>query len=239
MNSIDLYRAFCNIDDALLEASETLGEASFAEVHAANGGAVKAPRRSETAPGNKVLQNAGRWLRRHSGLVAALAVCIAVGAFVSFGGGLWKAGSSGPKMAPATPASAPALSAAPAEAPAAESNSMPGPSAAAADEEAAPESAEAFIAEAPAEGVDTAANENKSTVTDGAGLGFANLEVIEEINYNDIVYKAVFDDVYRLGDALGEEYQGYPLYAVDGFDTSEMLALFDEEAAAAQFFRAE
>jgi hypothetical protein len=233
VKSIDIYRAFGNIDDALLEMSEALGEASFKEVSVAPSAS-----RSGHASGKTVLQDAGRWLRRHSGLVALLAVCIAVGSFVHFGGGLWKAGSSGSQSAPATPASAPALAAAPAEAPAAASNSMAGPSAEAADEEASPESVDSS-ANTTADAYGSEINESKFANTDGAGYAYALLDEIGEISYNGVVYKAVFDDVYRLGEALGEEYQGYPMYSVEGYEESEMLALYDAETYMVQFFQAE
>jgi len=234
VKSIDIYRAFGNIDDALLEMSEELGEASFTEIRTeparVSGG------REAVKPS---LRNAGKWLRRHSGLIAAFAVCIAVGAFAVFGGGMHRAGSSSSQnAAPAAAESAPAIAAAPAEAPMEASNSMVAPSSAGA-EESLPESADAYSYNTTTQDNKAAGSDSKAADRDGAEAFYGALEEIDEINLNGVVYKAVFDDVYRLGEALGDEYQGYQLYAVDGYEESEMLALYDPETDLAQFFLAE
>ena len=227
MKSMDLYRAFGGIDDALLEQSEALGEASFKEVRT----------------GNR-LHGAGQWIRRHGSLVALLAVCVAVGSFLTFGGGIRMGGSSKSAAAPSTPASAPALASAPAapapsaasaeSVPAEENNMLTAESPAAtagnyALDSAAPEEPETSSGSKQADQFAYSGNNNESL---GAG-------VIESLEYGGRHYTAVYDDVYKIGEALGEEYIGYPLYSVEGYNTEEMIALFDEAGNFAAFFRAE
>ena len=117
------------------------------------------------------------------------------------------------------------------------SNSAAAPSAPAAEDEASPESVESNTNTTESAGVD--ASDSKLAYTDGAGPSYGLLDEIDEISYDGAVYKAVFDDVYKLDESLGEEYQGYPMYSVEGYEESEMLALYDAESDLAQFFRAE
>ena len=227
MKSMDLYRAFGGIDDALLEQSEALGEASFKEVRT----------------GNR-LHGAGQWIRRHGSLVALLAVCVAVGSFLTFGGGIRMGGSSKSAAAPSTPASAPALASAPAapapsaasaeSVPAEENNMLTAESPAAtagnyASDSAAPEEPETSSGSKQADQFAYSGNNNKS-LDEG---------VIESLEYGGRHYTAVYDEVYKIGEALGEEYTGYPLYSVEGYNTEEMIALYDEAGNSAAFFRAE
>ncbi|MBR6351421.1 MAG: hypothetical protein IKR93_03760 [Firmicutes bacterium] len=227
MKSMDLYRAFGGIDDALLEQSEALGEASFKDVRT----------------GNR-LHGAGQWIRRHGSLVALLAVCVAVGSFLTFGGGIRMGGSSKSAAAPSTPASAPALASAPA---------APAPSAASAESVPAEEN-NMLTAESPAATAgnyasDSAAPEEPETSSGSkqadqfaySGNNNESLDagVIESLEYGGRHYTAVYDEVYKIGEALGEEYTGYPLYSVEGYNTEEMIALYDEAGNIAAFFRAE
>ena len=227
MKSMDLYRAFGGIDDALLEQSEALGEASFKEVRT----------------GNR-LHGAGQWIRRHGSLVALLAVCVAVGSFLTFGGGIRMGGSSKSAAAPSSPASAPALASAPA---------APAPSAASAESVPAEEN-NILTAESPAATAgnyasDSTAPEEPETSSGSkqadqfaySGNNNESLDagVIESLEYGGRHYTAVYDEVYKIGEALGEEYTGYPLYSVEGYNTEEMIALYDEAGNFAAFFRAE
>lgn len=227
MKSMDLYRAFGGIDDALLEQSEALGEASFKEVRT----------------GNR-LHGAGQWIRRHGSLVALLAVCVAVGSFLTFGGGIRMGGSSKSAAAPTAPASAPALASAPAapapsaasaeSVPAEENNMLTAESPAAtsgnyASDSTAPEEPETSSCSKQADQFAYSGNNNESL---DAG-------VIESLEYGGRHYTAVYDGVYKIGEALGEEYTGYPLYSVEGYNTEEMIALYDEAGNSAAFFRAE
>ena len=237
MKSMDLYRAFGGIDDALLEQSEALGEASFKEVRT----------------GNR-LHGAGQWIRRHGSLVALLAVCVAVGSFLTFGGGIRMGGSSKSAAAPSTPASAPALASAPAQ-PSGSSSAPAAPAPSAASAESVPaEENNMLTAESPAATAgnyasDSAAPEEPETSSGSkqadqfaySGNNNKSLDegVIESLEYGGRHYTAVYDEVYKIGEALGEEYTGYPLYSVEGYNTEEMIALYDEAGNFAAFFRAD
>ena len=232
MKSMDLYRAFGGIDDALLEQSEAFGEASFKEV-----------RVDKPAKGNA--KRGGNWFRKYGSLVALLAVCLAVGSFVKFGGGAQKMKYE----TPAAASSAPAMASEPAEAPAA-----PMPSAASYTMDvAAEESPEVPKTE---EGIELNSSKAAGTPSngveeyDGPGpeAGTDEIPRLEDIERGGIFYILADDEGYSLGEDLGEEIDGWKLYAVadpapwhSDYITQQapedMLALYDPVTGRTYFYK--
>lgn len=210
MRSIEIYRAFGNIDDALLEAGEAFGGASP--------GAAGSSCGNRGAYGARPLRYAGRWLRRHSGLAAALAVCIAVGAFAVFGGEMLRMG---------------------AEAPASVSSSVSSEEGEAASE--TPMYSNSVAESALDDGgggksVDAEDMEQPQAMVSGDP---ENSGIAGGFSFGGIKYEAVYDDVYRLGEVIeGENIDNASLYRVEGYEPEDMLALYDPESDLAVFYRA-
>jgi len=137
------------------------------------------------------------------------------------------------------PASAPAAAEAPGTPMQADSKNA-APSAAASDEETA-ESYSVTTEEGWNYSAESVSEELETSAVSSASTAGAAPDAVEEFSFKGISYEAVYDDVYRTGEALeGAEpiAEGFSLYSVEGFEESEMLALYNRETGLAVFYRA-